>query len=129
MVLDVAGRLKTSAIAGARWRAERITRTELANALNLGHQSALVAASEEDRGLQKQWDATLDSRTCITCTELHGQVVDIRTPWNHAGTEMMRPPGHVRCRCRLVPFKAAWAEAPEAGREGESVASSRLEHF
>lgn len=110
MAIDVAGRLREHAFRGARWRAERIVRTEIINAASAGHQAALEAAGAEIPGLKRQWDATLDARTSHICETLNGQVRPIDQPFNYAGREVSRPPAHPNCRSRLVPWHADWAD-------------------
>lgn len=113
MVLDVAGRLDSALIQGARWKAERIVRTELVDALSTGHQLGLEAAAEELPGLKRQWDAHLDARTSRVCLHLNGQVVGVREPWRFEGREIMRPPALPNCRARVIPWRAEWAEIEE----------------
>jgi len=57
MAKDLAGKLESSGFQGSRYKAERIVRTELHNALNAGRQAAIVAAAEEFPDMQKQWSA------------------------------------------------------------------------
>lgn len=111
MAVDVAGRLHQHAITGARWRAERIVRTEMVNALNAGHHAALEASAEVVPGLRKQWDAHLDERTSTMCRKWNGRVVAIDEPFGeHRGRAIMHPPLHPNCRSRVVPWRAAWAK-------------------
>jgi len=115
-VLDVAGKLETSAVSGARWRADRIVRTELHNALSVGNQASLESAAEVLPGLKREWDSTLDARTSSICRALDGQVVRIREPFRYSGREIAHPPAHPNCRARAVPWRAEWAElAQQAG--------------
>jgi SPP1 gp7 family putative phage head morphogenesis protein len=111
MTDDVAGRLQTSAIKGARFRAERIIRTEMVDALNAGHQAALEASSRSIPGLMRQWDSTLDVRTSDGCRSLNGTVRRIDEPWRWNGREIARPPLLPNCRSRVLPWHADWAEA------------------
>lgn len=98
-------------VTGSQWRAERIVRTELVNALNLGHQSTLeTVAAEALPDLRRQWDAHLDERTSGICRDLNGQVVGVREPFKHDGREFPHPPGHPNCRSRVVPWRAAWTQ-------------------
>lgn len=107
---DIAGRLPGHAIAGSRWRAERIVRTELFNALGQGQQAALEQAARTLPDLARQWDATLDARTSSICAALNGQVRGLHEAFNADGREIAHPPAHVNCRSRTVPWRAAWAE-------------------
>ena len=71
--------------------AKRLVDTEIANTLN---QSALL--SYENSGIVEQFIfiATLDNRTSDICTDLDGQVFDLKD----AVTGINVPPMHVRCR-------------------------------
>ena len=109
MAIDVAGRLDSHAIAGSRWKADRIVRTEMVYASNVGHQAAIESASEVLPGLKRQWDATLDSRTSKVCQFLDGKVVEIHEPWVWRGKEYAHPPAHPACRSVVAPWRAEWA--------------------
>jgi len=111
MASDIAGRLERSAIAGARWKAERIVRTELHHALNHGHQASLEAAVETLPDLRRQWDSTLDARTSDVCKALNGQVRALREPWVYEGRSIMQPPARPNCRAQIVPYRDAWPSA------------------
>lgn len=111
MSIEVAGRLQQHAIAGSRWRAERIVRTELVNALNAGHQAALEASAATIPGLKRQWDSTLDTRTSDVCLHLNGQVVAIDKPWVYEGRPIHHPPGVPNCRSRVIPWHRDWLES------------------
>ena len=105
---DIAGRLKTNAISGSRWKAERIVRTELHRALNAGNQAGLEEAAVRLPGLKRQWDAALDARTSRICRHLNGEVRGLDETWTHDGRTYTRPPAHPNCRSRIVPWRAAW---------------------
>lgn len=110
MANDIAGRLPTRALQGARWKAERIVRTELIAALNTGHQAALEEAAEFLPDLQRQWDAALDARTSDVCRTLNGQVRALDQPWKYSGRLIAHPPAHPNCRSRITPWRADWME-------------------
>ena len=111
MSLDVAGKLDGNAIVGAQWKAERIVRTELVNALSVGHQVALETSAEILPGLKRQWDATLDSRTSSICETLNGRVREMNKPFgSYLGQPVMRPPAIPNCRSRMVPWHADWVD-------------------
>ncbi|MEX2206774.1 MAG: phage minor head protein [Myxococcota bacterium] len=110
VVQDVAGRLEASAVRGARWKAERIVRTELHHSLGAGNQAALEGAAEVLPGLKRQWDATLDTRTSGVCRTLNGQVRGIREVFVAEGKSFAHPPAHPNCRSRVLPWRAEWAE-------------------
>ncbi len=108
MTADVAGKLERSAIAGARWKAERIVRTELHHALNAGHQATLESAVATLPDLQRQWDSTLDARTSDICKALNGQVRGLREPWVFNGRQIAAPPARPNCRAKILPWRTAW---------------------
>ena len=111
--------IRTTARALARtmqmevWRAERIVRTETINAMNAGHQAALEGAAEVLPRLKKQWDATEDARTCPTCNALDGKIVEVNGTFSSHGQIVAHPPVHPRCRCRVLGWRAEWAELDE----------------
>ncbi len=110
VVQDFAGKLGSSAISGARYKAERIVRTEFHNALSAGNHAALESAAEVLPGLKRQWDAMLDARTSSICRSLDGQVVGMRELFRAEGRELVGPPAHPNCRSRAVPWREEWAE-------------------
>jgi SPP1 gp7 family putative phage head morphogenesis protein len=116
MATDISGRLERHAITGARHRAERIVRTELHYALGQGRHAALVQAAEELPRLRRQWDATIEARTCTMCRALNGEIVDLDKAFSDGS---MGTPRHPNCRCSIVPWRAEWAEL-EAGGEAHT---------
>jgi hypothetical protein len=62
-------------------------------------------------GQRKMWQSKLDESTCSYCAALHGQIIDVLEPFpaDAGGTklrvygDLLGPPRHPRCRCRLVP--------------------------
>ena len=110
MATDIAGRLGRHQIQGARWKAERIVRTEMIHALNAGHKASLEQAATVLPGLQQQWDAFLDARTCPICIGLEGQVQEVGAPFHWGGGAFLQPPDpHPSCRCTLIPWRQEWA--------------------
>lgn len=97
MSVDIAGRLQAHAIRGARFKAERIVRTELHHALAVGRQAALEAVAQALPDLRKQWDDTRDARECPSCRKLGGEVVDIDKPFMRLGFPVAAPPLHPMC--------------------------------
>lgn len=114
MSADIAGHLEASAVVGARWKAERIVRTELHNALGAGNHAGLESASQKLPDLLRQWDSTNDLRRCPRCRQLHGQQVAVDKPFLLGGLPIMRPPLHPNDRCRVTPFRKAWLELDQA---------------
>jgi SPP1 gp7 family putative phage head morphogenesis protein len=58
--------------------------------------------ANEDLIKKVQWVATLDTRTCPTCSALDGEVFDI--------DQGPRPPRHINCRCTTIPITKSWRE-------------------
>jgi hypothetical protein len=111
MSLDIAGKLENNAIQGARWRAERIVRTEVVDALSLGHMAGLKEGAQILPGLRGQWDATIDKRTSSICLRLNGRVRELGQPFgSYRGQPIVRPPAIPNCRSRVVPWHADWTD-------------------
>lgn len=86
-------------------RAERIARTEVISASNLGSQTA---ARSTNLPLQKEWISTLDERTREAHSAAHGQVRDMDQPYTVKGQSLMFPgdgslgassDNLIQCRC------------------------------
>ena len=105
------GEVAAQAIWGQRWQTSRIAVTEVAGALNAGHEAAIadLAAAFPDLGLAKAWSAVFDSRTSRRCRGLHGQT---RPPGDEFvardGWRGLSPPAHPRCRSRVVATSERW---------------------
>jgi SPP1 gp7 family putative phage head morphogenesis protein len=81
---------------GARWKAERIVRSEY---IRVANQAALTTFAQNEDVLDSvQWVATLDARTCLQCGVLDG-----RTWENLAAAPVPVVDTHPQCRCTLVP--------------------------
>lgn len=89
-------------------RAERIARTEVISASNLGSQTAARATNLP---LEKEWLATLDSRTRDPHSAAHGQRRSIDQPYEVMGQKLMFPgdssmgassDNTIQCRCSEV---------------------------
>lgn len=98
-----------------RRQLETLVRTEINQAVNVGHAHALNTAAEAmpSIGLEKQWSAHLDNRTSNRCRGLHLQVrpldrefVSLTDGWRGAA-----PVAHPNCRCRCLPHSARWEDA------------------
>lgn len=74
--------------------AERVVRTETINSYNLAADEGIKEAKEIDDGIKRRWDASLDSRLCVTCQDLHGEVVEVDEPFFDGS---MHPPSHPNC--------------------------------
>lgn len=122
MSTDIAGRLKKNAIRGAQWKAERIVRTEMADAINIGHHAALEAAALEIQGLKRQWDSTMDMRTSDICEALNEQIRAINEAFEALGQKVARPPAIPNCRSQEIPYHPHWRdEKPKSRRSKGQV--------
>lgn len=107
---------------GQRWRAERITRTELAYSYGLNKQTTMEELRARDLpDLQKRLVATLDSRTGEDSIEVNGQTVAVDDPFvwtDRKGEEheYMQPPNRPNDREVVIPWREGW---PTSGTEPE----------
>lgn len=99
----------------AKNQAERITRTEVIKASNLGAQDAF-----EQSGVVvgKQWLTAEDDRVDPLCSSLNGKVIDLKGKFFNKGdtisagdkslsldySDTPYPPLHPNCRCTLLPI-------------------------
>lgn len=101
----------------AKWRAERIVRTEIYRA----HRAATIAGyrANSDIVVGWRWHSALDTRTCLSCVALHGTLFPLSESLDD----------HPRGRCVALPELKSWAELglpgdlPEwgAGQEGDGI--------
>ena len=87
----------------------RTARTAVTGAQNAGRQESFDAAAQMGIELEKQWLATLDSRTRHDHAAADGQTVGEKDPFNIGGYDMMYPgdpsgPAHevYNCRCTMI---------------------------
>lgn len=87
----------------ARYRAERIARTEVMTASNRG---SFIGAKATGLDLKKKWLASSDGRERATHGAANGQVVELNDPFDVGGIQMMMPgdasaPADevINCRC------------------------------
>jgi hypothetical protein len=90
---------------GARYRAERIVRTEVIHAYDVHTEIGLREAVALDPEITQRWDATRDGRTCGLCRDLDGLVVAVGALF--AG-DYSGPPAHPCCRCCRTAWRADW---------------------
>jgi SPP1 gp7 family putative phage head morphogenesis protein len=85
-----------------RQRAERIARTEIAEAANQGRLLSWQEANAQGLlpvGTTKKWVTALDERTCPICAPLNGKIVAWDAEFS-IGKQM--PTAHPNCRCTAV---------------------------
>lgn len=93
----------TESVRTTDFRLRRIATTEVAIAYNDEHGEALETIARENRDARwlpavlKCWDATLDRKTCSTCSARAGDIVPVGMPFR-GGDE----PGHVHPHCRCI---------------------------
>jgi len=86
-------------------RSRMIARTETIRAYHEGALDSYEAAGMGEVTYQVEWSATPDTKTCIRCSALDGQIFKI--------SEMRGMiPLHVNCRCAAIPV------TPTGGRSG-----------
>lgn len=86
---------------------ERVVRTEMINAYNVQHMVGINEANSLDSEIKKRWDATLDSRLCVICQSLHGEIAEVGDLFP-GGFD--KPPAHPNCRCAVVAWHDSWGE-------------------
>jgi hypothetical protein len=98
--------IRTEFTAMSRMRAERIARTEIVSASNMGSQ---LAAESTGLTLVKEWLATRDDRTRDDHAEADGQTVGLNDYFVVGGEQMMQPGDPsasgaqtINCRCVAV---------------------------
>lgn len=103
--------------------AERLVRTELANAYTEAQLESLDEANEDDPGWMKRWDAANDKNTCDICAALDDQIVGLHE--NFKGG-VQGPPIHPNDRCCIVPHRSDWGGgSPLPGITTQSTRSKR----
>jgi SPP1 gp7 family putative phage head morphogenesis protein len=118
-VFETANRIEKALPAvfgGARYRVERLARTEIQHAYNTLHYEQISKWSKEpgNEGMKLRWDAALDMRTCAICRDLNGQTAE---PDKDFPGGYRRPPAHPQCRCTVTPWRDGWAGSPKEPEE------------
>jgi hypothetical protein len=109
----------TTAIAGERWRAERIVRTEMSYSYGVVKQASMEGLRTELPRLQKKLVATHDDRTGADSLQLDGQTVEVNHPFvwqvkNAKGIptgevkRYMQPPNRPNDREIVIPWRPEW---------------------
>lgn len=94
-----------------RWWAERIVRTEMANALNAGAQAAIEEELVDFPDMKRILVETFDRRTGEDSVYAHGEIRGPREMFlDGAGREYLHPPGRPNDRGRIVPWREAWGK-------------------
>ena len=110
-VIDrIAGR--SGVFQNSRWKAERIWRTELANAYEgAKHEAARWANDEEALGLKKRLVAILDGRTGDDSRYVHGQTRDLDKFFtDNRGRDYAFPPNRPNDRETVIYVRDEWGE-------------------
>jgi len=105
----------------AKYKAERLARTELAHAYNAYHVAGIEEAHQLDDEIVMRWDASLDRRSCGGCKDLHGRVVEVKgggfkAEWLEGKAQRpmvmkaAHPPLHPNCRCVVTPWRQDWGK-------------------
>lgn len=107
-----AARALREAVNGQTYQLERIARTEINNAANIGHDATIndAAARFPAIGLGKRWSAKRDGdRVCPTCLALQAQgTIPPNASFNAGGFQGSHPPAHPNCRCRVIAWSDRW---------------------
>jgi len=115
---DMAGGL----LRGPYASAERLIRTELANAYGAYHQDSIreFASTQAVGGekVWKRWDASSD-RHCVLCADLDGVTVEVDKPFPSGH---MHEPRHPNCRCSVSPWMDSWPEVKPLPPRDDGVA-------
>lgn len=96
-----------AAIAGERWRAERIVRTETIHVYNAGHNATLREARDTGQvpGIKKSCIVTFDARTDEDSLPVHGQVRELDEEFvDGDGRRYLHPPGRPNDREKEIPW-------------------------
>lgn len=101
-----------------RAQARAVARTAIQDFNHQVHEDVWAANPESLEGLQWEWVAMFDSRTCPTCAPLDGDRKKDRKDFDPTW------PAHVNCRCRVVPVDPA---DPEDIRTGIQISPEKFE--
>lgn len=100
-----------------RANAERLVRTEVSQAYGAAQHSGIVQAAKQVPELRKTW-LHAGSYPCDVCGQLDGKQRPIDGTWTvkigNRTRELVHPPAHPRCVCRLVTMKPAWKSKLQA---------------
>lgn len=130
-IKHLADRLQTNIPNMNRDSAIRAARTAVTGAQNAGRQDSYDAAVKMGIEMEKQWLATLDSRTRHDHAMADGQTVAEDKPFTVGGYELMYPgdpsgPGHeiYNCRCAMI-AKVKGVDMSDAKRRARDPETGR----
>ena len=107
--------------------AERIVRTETANAYEEANMWSLYEARGQLPDLKKKILAVFDNRTADDSKAVHGQVRDLEGYFQDgAGRSYQRPPGRPNDRETMIPWRAGWKETPATKQKSASYAGRAI---
>ncbi len=105
---------KPTGIVRKQYWAERIVRTEIANAQNDTNLRSMKEARKEFPDMKKKIQAILDIRTAQDSIAVHGQVRDLDENFvDGAGREYLRPPARPNDRETIIPWRDEWDETED----------------
>ena len=114
----------------------RYARTAMTSAQNAGRMDTLYRAKDMGINVQKEWLATLDSRTRDSHRKLDGEVVDINKPFNSPigkirfpGDPEADPADVYNCRCTLVYKYPDYQQFDEDWRQNETIDGMSYEEW
>lgn len=139
-IKHLADRLQTNIPNMNRDSAIRAARTAVTGAQNAGRQDSYDAAVKMGIEMEKQWLATLDSRTRHDHAMADGQTVAEDKPFNVGGYKLMFPgdmasgaPGHLlyNCRCTMIAKVKGvdMSDAKRRARDPETGESALIENM
>lgn len=97
-----------------RYWAERIVRTETANAYEEAGLRSLYEAKNDLPDMQKKIMAVFDNRTAADSIAVHGQIRPLDGMFiDGAGRQYLRPPARPNDRETVIPWRPEWTESPE----------------
>lgn len=100
--------------------AERIVRTETANAYNEANYRSIETAREDMPDVEKKILATFDPRTAPDSMAVHGQIRPLDGYFRDgAGREYLRPPARPNDRETVIPWRSRWSETPRTRKLSE----------
>jgi hypothetical protein len=101
----------TGPVGGSKANAERLVRTETAQAYGTSQAKSLVEASKQVKGLTKVW-LHIGSYVCPVCMPLHGSERPLDGTWTikigKKTRQVAHAPAHPHCVCRVSGMKPSW---------------------